>query len=840
MKIYKYKFLNIRILVIVCWCLMLSFYGVGQPLCNSSTEGCISIRLVQIGGGSITTIPGYEDVGEVVMPCGYDKIYVAAEWETNPDMNLNTWTFASDSVTIMGDGFACIRGCSFNTVVDTVTISVALDSLTTCECLMILKESIIPVANDTHIKLCDDDGDGTVKYDPNNVVLRDLVSTDGAVTISYHLSEAAANDGTTPITDSIGISDAYTLYARVESDLAIGCFSVSEVSFEVQQNPLTVSLNADFSNLTCDRDSITLRAAVESDPPTPYVYNWFPAMGTGLTEVDQDTFVVNTVGTHTLIVKADACFNITEIEIAGNFVAPEFDNTAITVPDGTLVDCQQNPLSLLAHATSPNGDTLLYEWTSTNGNISTDPTQDSIMINTEGTYIITVTQAETGCTVTDSIVMTNAGDTLGLMVTPDMPVLTCKDAALMLTADSPLSGVFSYVWNTGNTQATLEVDMPGAYSVTMTDNMSGCSTDLEVFVTENLNTPTVNNDTLNGCDMGAGTGIFDLTNTNLTNETNTTNSYYTNMTDAETGDNAIADPTMYSSAEGAVFVRVTYEETGCFSIAEINLSLDKLEIPDIHFSPEVSELCEFYQIATVTITNPRPDYTYAWSMDGADPTNVMTIENCTALELPLNIGSLTLAIQFEDCVMTQQYPVVRTLQGIPQAAVLRLGPADILFCNRNDFVSYQWGRERKTDLCPEAIDGAIYQDYIVENIDTDNYFYWVMVENESGCKEKIYYLENPFQRLAETPTTYTTELTMQVAPNPANGVFNIEMIGSEVLALDLHIYDVLGREFFYQHIDKLNTIERISLSFPTLPKGLYFIQITDNHDIHLVEKIINE
>jgi len=111
MKIYKYKFLNIRTLVIVYWCLILPFYSIGQPLCNSDTEGCISINLVQIGGGSITPTPGYEDVGEVVLPCGYDNIYIAAQWEGNPDIDLDTWTFSFNNSTIAGDGYACMRGC---------------------------------------------------------------------------------------------------------------------------------------------------------------------------------------------------------------------------------------------------------------------------------------------------------------------------------------------------------------------------------------------------------------------------------------------------------------------------------------------------------------------------------------------------------------------------------------------------------------------------------------------------------------------------------------------------------------------------------------------------------
>lgn len=839
MKIYKYKFLNIRTLVIVYWCLILPFYGIGQPLCNNDTESCISISLVQIGGGSITPTPGYEDVGEVVLPCGYDNIYIAAQWEGNPDIDLDTWTFSFNNGTIAGDGYACMRGCPSGVdAMDTVMISVDIDSLTTCECLMILQESIIPAASDKHLKLCEEDDDGIVQYDPNDIE-QDSITIDDAVTISYHLSEATANDGTVPITDSIGISDAYTLYARVASEVALGCFSVAEVSFEIQQNP-TISLIADFPVLTCDMDSVTLRATVESEEPPPYVYNWLPNMDENLMGVKQDTLVVTTTGLHNVVVNSGGCFGHTQIEVNGNFIAPEFDSTAISALGGTVVDCQQSPLTLLAHATSPNGDTLLYEWTTADGNISTNLSQDSIMITSAGTYTVTVTQAETGCTISESIVMTSAADTLGLMVTPTTAALTCGEPTITLTASLSSNGVFSYIWNTGDTEASLNVDAPDTYSVTITDNMTGCSTDLEVVVVEELDTPTVNNTALNSCDTSVGTAIFDLTNTSVTSENNVAITYYTNMADAETGSNVIADPVMYSSGEGLVFARVEYQETGCFSIAEIDLSLNELEIPAIHFSPKVSELCQFDQVATVSVTNPMPDHTYTWSMNGTDPTNVMTIENCAALELPLGITLLSLEIQFGDCISVEEYPVVRELQGTPQTEILRLGPANILFCNRNDYISYQWGRERKTDFCPEPIDGAIYQDYIVENIDTENYYYWLIVENESGCKEKIYYLENPFQRLAETPTTYISEFTMQVAPNPTNGIFNIEMIGSEVLALDLHIYDVLGREFFYQHIDKLNTIERISLSFPTLPEGLYFIQITDNHDIHLVEKVINE
>jgi len=175
---------------------------------------------------------------------------------------------------------------------------------------------------------------------------------------------------------------------------------------------------------------------------------------------------------------------------------------------------------------------------------------------------------------------------------------------------------------------------------------------------------------------------------------------------------------------------------------------------------------------------------------------------------------------------------------VPDTKVLRIGQTNTLFCNRNDFASYQWGREDKITLCPEILDGEVYPDYVVGTIDTDNYFYWVTVEDAAGCTTKLYYLEDPFMRvIPEEPVDYG-DLSLQVIPNPNDGTFEIKLQGNEDRALEIYLHDVLGREMYYQEFDKLNFIERVAISVPTLTRGIYFVRVTGNRGTLLTEKII--
>lgn len=95
-----------------------------------------------------------------------------------------------------------------------------------------------------------------------------------------------------------------------------------------------------------------------------------------------------------------------------------------------------------------------------------------------------------------------------------------------------------------------------------------------VTVTINIQTLTVNNATLNACEIN-GQGNFDLTSANVTNNFPVTITYYPTLADAQTENPSalIATPNSYTAANGTIIYAVVKNDLGCKNIVEITLNL---------------------------------------------------------------------------------------------------------------------------------------------------------------------------------------------------------------------------------------------------------------------------
>jgi hypothetical protein len=99
---------------------------------------------------------------------------------------------------------------------------------------------------------------------------------------------------------------------------------------------------------------------------------------------------------------------------------------------------------------------------------STNETTQSITVTQTGTYSVTFTDG-VGCTSTDDVYVEFGSGTIQVDLGADTSL--CDGETIILDAGS---GYASYVWSTSETSQTLEVSLPGDYSVTVTDQ-SGCT-----------------------------------------------------------------------------------------------------------------------------------------------------------------------------------------------------------------------------------------------------------------------------------------------------------------------------------------------------------------------------
>jgi|GEM_PF-988174 len=224
---------------------------------------------------------------------------------------------------------------------------------------------------------------------------------------------------------------------------SFGCSFTDSVNVTINALP-TVALGADIA----DCDMTTLDAG---NPGASYLWS------TGESSQTIDILVSGT-------------YYVTVTDTFGCVSSDTIDVTISASPDVSLgadvVECGSATLD----AGNP---TLAFLW-------STGETTQTIDVSVSGTYFVTVTDPQSGCTDMDTVSVT-INDAPNVNLGGDQTV--CDDVTL--DAGNPGS---TYLWSDGSTSQTLTVTASGQYSVVVTD-ANGCtdSSSAEITVNESAN-----------------------------------------------------------------------------------------------------------------------------------------------------------------------------------------------------------------------------------------------------------------------------------------------------------------------------------------------------------------
>ena len=268
---------------------------------------------------------------------------------------------------------------------------------------------------------------------------------------------------------------------------------------------------------------------------------------------------------------------------------------AVTVTDGNgctnneSVSVAELPLPSAAISGLPsfctNGTTTLsgpagmasYSW-------STGSSQPSISVNQAGTFSLTVTD-NFGCSNTSSVSVTEVPQ-LQPVINGDLSY--CAGAGASLDVGG---GYASYTWSTGSSAQAINVNAPGAYSVTVQD-VNGCQGSASVAVVQNpLPVFTISGDT-DFC-AGAGTTLNASAGFASYNWSN-------NATGASV---AISTPGVYN-------LTVT-DDNGCSDVASVTLV--EYPLP----TPAITGALMFCPEASTTLGLSTNYGQYAWSNGGS-------------------------------------------------------------------------------------------------------------------------------------------------------------------------------------------------------------------------------
>ncbi|GAB5554762.1 MAG: hypothetical protein Sapg2KO_43530 [Saprospiraceae bacterium] len=271
-----------------------------------------------------------------------------------------------------------------------------------------------------------------------------------------------------------------------------GCDSIVVIDFRRLEIDAQVSQTG--TDLSCSTPTITLDASGSSAFGT-ISYKWeIPPFGA---EVGRDSILIVTEpGDYFLQLStrvgakscADARFG--PITITSSAQPPVVD---ILAPE--LLTCTDTTVSLQANV-SPLVGNYSYQWSTTDGNILTNPDSSLLQVNEIGTYQVIVTNLDSGCqdtsftqVLSDTIipVLTGVNDT----------ILTCDPGSLRLNV-SPFdnSRSYNYQWTAqrglpiddANTASPL-INFADTFIVAFTDLQNGCQSQDSLVVSLDTLTP---------------------------------------------------------------------------------------------------------------------------------------------------------------------------------------------------------------------------------------------------------------------------------------------------------------------------------------------------------------
>ncbi|MDH7445152.1 SprB repeat-containing protein [Aquimarina sp. 2201CG14-23] len=284
-------------------------------------------------------------------------------------------------------------------------------------------------------------------------------TTPGEANYTYTWSNGAATSNTSSLTNTITGLSAGTYTVTVTDNTG----GTATASSAITQPTAVVAAATVTSSLNCNGDTDGELTASATGGTMPYTYSW----NTGETSA-----IENGLGAATYTVTITDANGCTDTEMAT--ITEPVTLVAATTVDSN-VSC--NGFSDGATTASATGGTMPYTYVWNTG--ATNATNTGLMAST---YTVTITDAN-GCTDTEMATITEPV-TLVAATTVDANV-SCNGLSDGATTASATGGTmpYTYVWNTGATNATNTGLVASTYTVTITD-ANGCTDTEMATITE--------------------------------------------------------------------------------------------------------------------------------------------------------------------------------------------------------------------------------------------------------------------------------------------------------------------------------------------------------------------
>ncbi len=360
--------------------------------------------------------------------------------------------------------------------------------------------------------------------------------------------------------------------------------------------------------LTCLQQQASL-IANSGSPLANLNFLWTSTSGSfvGATNMAQAT--VNTAGWYKVLVSniINGCTAIDSVQIITNQTLPTL---AIATP--TVLNCLQTSMTLVATGT---GNQLSYQWLG--AGILSGGNTGSPVIDAPNTYTVTATDGLNGCTSVASVTVLEDIALPLIQIAPGS-VITCVNPSFILSAQhTNATGTPTYTWaasNGGNIMSGANGLMPqinagGTYTITVTNNVNGCTATNSIQVLQNTALPAA----LAGADatLDCNTNAFVLQGSG--NGTSTLNYLWT-ATQGGTITAGANTPNATITTAGLYTLKVTDTANGCTSTDLVQIFNDA-DAPLANAGPPVTLNCTLLETNLQGTGSIGANISYQWMAD---------------------------------------------------------------------------------------------------------------------------------------------------------------------------------------------------------------------------------
>ncbi len=309
-----------------------------------------------------------------------------------------------------------------------------------------------------------------------------LTATAQPAASTYAWSGSGITSGATTPMPTVNAIGTYTVTA---THPVTGCTATATVLVSANNTPPTISI-APPAVLTCAIATVVLTATAQ---PAASTYTW---SGSGIVSGSTTSMpTVNAIGIYTVTAThpTTGCTATATVLVSANTTPP-----TISIAPPAVLTCAIATVVLAATA-QPAAST--YAWSGSG--IVSGSTTPMPTVNAIGTYTVTVTCSDNGCTATATTTVSEnkTAPTFSIALPP---LLTCTAPVAQLSATvSQPSSQFSAQWTTnggniGSGGNTLQpsVNALGVYTLTIQNQQNGCTTTASTTVTENKTAPVCN------------------------------------------------------------------------------------------------------------------------------------------------------------------------------------------------------------------------------------------------------------------------------------------------------------------------------------------------------------